>query len=113
MLYNLQILGLVDERAIFALEEIKRVVFAFGNMKSPGPDGLIFAFFKTFWNLIGNDLMILFEVFHIDFPDLHRLNCAFISLVPKKKGLLRVCDFTPLAFSTAYIKLSLKFSLID
>nr|GFA86554.1 RNA-directed DNA polymerase, eukaryota [Tanacetum cinerariifolium] len=36
-------------------DEIKRAVWDCGDNKSPGPDGFTFEFFKTYWDLVGQD----------------------------------------------------------
>lgn len=39
-------------------EEIRKVLFAMRNNKSPGPDGFPDEFFKTTWSILGSDFTI-------------------------------------------------------
>lgn len=45
------------EAEVFA-EEIRRVLFAMPNNKSPGPDGYPCEFYKTTWSVISHDFLI-------------------------------------------------------
>lgn len=40
------------------IEEIKGVLFAMPNDKSPGPDGYTTEFFKKSWSVVGNEFVI-------------------------------------------------------
>jgi hypothetical protein len=42
----------------FTLDEIRRTVFSMSSDNAPGPDGYMSAFFKTCWDIIGNDLTV-------------------------------------------------------
>lgn len=44
-------------------EEIKKVLYAMPNDKSPGPDGYTSEFFKSAWDIIGNDFINAFQSF--------------------------------------------------
>jgi hypothetical protein len=48
--------------ADFTPEEVKKALFAIGDLKAPGPDGLHAIFYKRFWNMLGDDLVR--EVLH-------------------------------------------------
>jgi len=50
--------------APFSLLEIEAVVKESNRDKSPGPDGLNFAFIKEFWYLIKNEVRVMFDQFH-------------------------------------------------
>ena len=43
--------------AQFTTEEVKKAMFAIGNLKAPGLDGLHAIFYKWFWNMLGDDLV--------------------------------------------------------
>lgn len=73
------------------LEELTTSVKLLRNGKSPGIDGLPAEFYKTFWNLLGPDVL---EVFKSSCEDgLLPLSCrrAILTLLPKKgdNGLLK------------------------
>lgn len=74
---------MLDE--VFLLEEIKKIVFSFGDIKTLGP--LYFCLLQTILELIINDDLCLFDAFHKGTLELPRLNYAFISFIPKKKGV--------------------------
>jgi hypothetical protein len=42
--------------ALFSAEDVRKVVFSIGDLKTSGPDGLHAIFYKKFWHLIGNDI---------------------------------------------------------
>ena len=46
-------------------EEIKQAVWDCGGDRAPGPDGFTFKFFKTFWNVIQNDVVRLVRQFFL------------------------------------------------
>ena len=65
-------------------EEITHAVRQAQNDKSPGTDGLTYEFYKSFWQLLGKDLV---QVFNYSFenrelPDLQ--NCSLLTLLFKK-----------------------------
>ncbi|GAU37373.1 hypothetical protein TSUD_22470 [Trifolium subterraneum] len=49
----------------FSAEEIKEVVVKSDGNKSPGPDGFNFAFFKSFWDLLKNEVGVMFDQFFV------------------------------------------------
>ena len=49
----------ISLEAPFTLEEIKSTLFACNPNKSPGPDGLSFLFYQTFWETVKDDLFCL------------------------------------------------------
>ncbi|GKD24172.1 hypothetical protein Tco_1230386, partial [Tanacetum coccineum] len=64
-------------------EEIKKVVWDCGIIKSPGPDGYTFEFFHRYWKIIDNNVVAAVLQFFssgILPPD---CNSSFISLIPK------------------------------
>lgn len=48
----------------FTEAEIHRAVFASEAQGAPGPDGLSFAFYQFFWDLIKTDLLLLCRQFY-------------------------------------------------
>ncbi|CAD6339566.1 unnamed protein product [Miscanthus lutarioriparius] len=70
----------------FSEEEIKSVVFSCYAEGAPGPDGVSLLFYQRFWDLIKNDMLAMFNDFHQGRLDLHRLNFAMITLIPKEEG---------------------------
>jgi hypothetical protein len=56
------------------------------NNKAPGPDGLPPEFYKFFWDIIGADVLNLFNDFYHGKLDIARFNYGLLSLLPKVKG---------------------------
>ncbi|XP_026459913.1 uncharacterized protein LOC113360641 [Papaver somniferum] len=83
------------------------VVKKFGANKSPGPDGFSMEFYKVFLPIIKDDFMKLMnEFFRFGSWD-WRVNCSFISLVPKKEDSCAPKDYRPLSLlGSAYKILS-------
>ena len=46
--------------SLFTLSEFKVALFKLPNGKSPGSDGLTTEFYKTFWDVLANDLLEVF-----------------------------------------------------
>ena len=67
----------------FSEEEIKKAIMSSYAGGGPGPDGLSFIFYQTFWELIKDDFMWLVKDFENGNLDVSRLNFAIITLIPK------------------------------
>nr|GEW31295.1 zinc finger, CCHC-type [Tanacetum cinerariifolium] len=73
-------------------EEIKRALWDCGGDRAPGPDGFTFKIFKTFWEVIQNDVRFVREFFQSAcFPK--GCNFSFIALIPKVGDAKLVLDF--------------------
>ncbi|GKA10549.1 RNA-directed DNA polymerase, eukaryota [Tanacetum coccineum] len=76
-------------------DEIKRAVWDCGDNKSPGPDGFTFEFFKTYWDLVGQDFCAAVEHFFAHGSFAKGCNSSFIALIPKIIDAKFVNDFRP------------------
>ncbi|KAL5558341.1 hypothetical protein UlMin_034552 [Ulmus minor] len=77
-------------------DEVRDVVFSMGAFKAPGPDGMPALFYKTYWNIVGWDLVATVrEVFMID-TMAHSINDSNIVLIPKKPNPTRPNHFRPI-----------------
>ncbi|GJZ64535.1 putative RNA-directed DNA polymerase, eukaryota, reverse transcriptase zinc-binding domain protein [Tanacetum coccineum] len=78
-------------------EEIKRAVWDCGGDRAPGPNGFVFKFFKTFWDLIEGDVVrFVLDFFRTNsFPK--GCNSSFIALIPKVHNAKLVSDFRPIS----------------
>jgi len=72
--YNLQVtttliipsVSDMENDSLFSIpsdQEIKDVVFSFGSYKAPDPDGMSAIFYKTYWNIIGKEVIDSVKVF--------------------------------------------------
>lgn len=78
-------------------EEVRKVLFAMPNNKSPGPDGYPVEFFKTTWSVIAQDFIIAVQsVFRFGFLP-KGVNSTILALVPKKLDSLEMRDYRLIA----------------
>jgi hypothetical protein len=61
--------------------------------KTPGPDGFPAEFYQVFWELIKQDLMVLFQDFHKGNLQLYNLNFGTIILLPKCKEACKIQQY--------------------
>jgi hypothetical protein len=90
----------------FLEEEIRAVILASSKEKAPGPNGFIGLFFSSCWNLVKDDLVKEVQHFYsMNQQDLHFLNQAYVTLIPKKQNPQRVVDFRPISLTHSFAKL--------
>ena len=83
--------------AIESEEEIRKVLFAMPNNKSPGPDGFPCEFFKTAWSVVSQDFIVAVQsVFQFGFLP-KGVNSTILALVPKKLDSMEMKDYRPIA----------------
>lgn len=92
----------------FNLEEIRHTLFSCNPNKSPGPDGISFLFYQTFWDTISEDLFKIFQAFYNRTLDISKLNLASIFLIPKKEDTLTIQNFRPISLINYSFKLITK-----
>jgi mannosylglycoprotein endo-beta-mannosidase len=77
--------------------------------KSPGPDGFTWEFFRAYWSVVKVDVIAAVHAVFVGrdqaFGD---LNCAFITLLPKKEGAIEIKDFRPISLVHSFAKLFAK-----
>ena len=89
-------------------EEIRKILFAMPNHKSPGPDGFPAEFFKTAWSVIRNDFIVSVQsVFKYGFLP-KGVNSTILALIPKKLDSLEMKDYRPIACCNVLYKVVLK-----
>ena len=70
--------------ADFLVKEVYEAISQMELNKAPGPDGFPAEFYKTFWEVIRDDLMALFvQLIQGNLP-LFKLNFGVITLLPKR-----------------------------
>ena len=89
-------------------KELKRALHQLENGKSPGSDGLPVEFFKTFWNIMKDDLleMCLVALEKGELPKSQRE--AIIICIPKKGDLTETCNWRPISLLNADYKILAK-----
>jgi hypothetical protein len=66
-------------------DEIKESVFQIEHNKAPGPDGFSAEFYLVFWEIIKEDLLILFSDFYEESLPLFSLNFGVITCFQRYK----------------------------
>lgn len=84
--------------------EIKEAIMGMGAFKSPGPDGMSVAFYKSYWNTVGVDVIrevqAIFKGGRLKTPHNH----TFLALVPKTDAASRVEHYRPIALCNVFYK---------
>ena len=90
------------------LMEIERALKSFKKDKSPGRDGFPVDFFLAFFDLLGDELVLLVEEARMTRLVLPSLNSNFITLIPKKDNPSTFADFRPISLCNLIYKLIAK-----
>jgi hypothetical protein len=90
--------------ANFSEEEVKDAVFGSYADGAPGPDGLPFLFYQTFWEVIKKDLMRLIDCFCDGDLNLDRLNYGMITLIPKEPEAKTLKKFRPISLKIVALR---------
>ncbi|XP_020262214.1 uncharacterized protein LOC109838161 [Asparagus officinalis] len=78
-------------------EEIRKAVFSIPDNKSPGPDGYGSSFFKSSWNVIGDEVTHAIQEFFQNGKLLGAINSTSITLIPKVHCPNTPADFRPIS----------------
>jgi Reverse transcriptase (RNA-dependent DNA polymerase) len=81
----------------FSLDEIHTAVFQMDLNKASNPDRFSMLFYQTFWDLIKDDLLVMFQNFYVDHFDLAHLNRVLICLIPKVKDVIILKNYQPIS----------------
>ena len=89
----------------FIADEIQHALKQMAPTTAPGPDGKSPIFYKTFWNIVGNDVIkTVLDALNSGY--VHKsLNETFIALSPKVKNPNKVSDFRPISLCNVVYKL--------
>jgi hypothetical protein len=85
--------------ANFTEQVVKDAVFSSYAKGAPGPDGFPFLFYQHFWNLVKQDLQLMFNDWNNDDLDLFRLNFSLLTLIPKEADAVIIQKFRPIALT--------------
>lgn len=94
--------------ALFTEGEIENCLRECNADKSQGLDGFNFKFFHTFWPLLKEDILDLFNDFHKSKCFVKSLNSTSLVLIPKMVGAKNIKNFRPISLVSSLYKLIFK-----
>lgn len=94
-------------------DEIKETINKLHVDKSPDPDGFNGAFFKSFWDIIGMDLVRVIQLFFKGDILLRKVNTTFITRVPKVKDANNLNQYRPISCVNRIYKIMSKMTKIS
>lgn len=78
-------------------QEIKDAMFSMKNDNAPGPDGFTIEFYKSNWDLVGNEFIEAISYFFSQDYIYYPINATAISLIPKVENPFRMKEFRPIS----------------
>lgn len=76
--------------------------------KAPGPDGFSTRYLKTCWDVVGKEILEVFEAFHKQDQWCRSLSVTFITLILKKKEASEAKGYRPISLVGCLYKLLAK-----
>nr|GFC80304.1 RNA-directed DNA polymerase, eukaryota, reverse transcriptase zinc-binding domain protein [Tanacetum cinerariifolium] len=86
-------------------DKIKKSVWDCGPDKSPGPDGFTLDFFRRFWSIVGEDVILAVKEFFSSGVIPNGCNSSFIALIPKVMDAKLINDFRPISLVECQYKI--------
>jgi hypothetical protein len=105
---NLSVEEVVQLERPFEEMEVKEVIEASQNNKSPGPNGFNFEFFRGCWEVIKGDLMKVFHEFFTNTTMPRGMLSYFITLIPKVTNPHSISEFRPISLLGSLYKIVAK-----
>ena len=90
--------------APYKVEEVELAIKEMPPLKAPGPDGMPFLFYQTYWMEVGMDITQVVLSCLNSGSILKSINHTFIILIPKVKNLERVSEFRPISLCNVIYK---------
>ena len=92
----------------YTAEEVLKALHHMAPLTAPGPDGMSLIFYKSFWHIVGKDVIevVLIALNSGTIPD--SINSTFIALIPKIKDPWKVSDFRFISLCNVVYKLIAK-----
>jgi len=89
----------------FTADEVRRALVNIGDLKAPGPDGMLAIFYKKFWDIIGDQIVM--EVLGVlnGGPVPSEWNETTIVLIPKVNRPEQVKDLRPISLYNVLYKI--------
>ncbi|XP_060183173.1 uncharacterized protein LOC132613142 [Lycium barbarum] len=98
---NEEIASLFEQQVLllqpYTGKEVKTTVFQIDSNKSPGPDGYGSGFFKSAWEIVGEDVVTAVLEFFTNGKLLKQLNATNIALIPKISSPEQASQFRPIS----------------
>ena len=89
----------------FHAKEVWVALKQMAPLTTPGPDGMLPIFYKSFWHIVGEDVtMVVLKVLNSGVVP-ESLNSTFTALIPKVKQPRKVYDFRPISLCNVVYKL--------
>ena len=92
----------------FSENKVKDVVFQMEHNKAPGPDGFPAEFYQKFWEVIKDDLLLMFQELHAGNLPLFSLNFGVITLLPKVQEANVIQQYRPICLLNVSFKIFTK-----
>lgn len=97
---------LAELDAAFNEEEVRHVIREMPSNKPPWSDGSTDHFYKSCWPITKKEIMSALNAPHVtNGQGFYKLNCALITLLPKKDGVILIKDFWPIGLIHSFGKL--------
>lgn len=90
--------------AMVTREEIYRAIRCMGGFKALGPDGFQAIFYKSQWNIVGDDLCRLIVDIFNEPSRVEEVNETLITLIPKMEAVSKLKDFRPISLCNVSYK---------
>ncbi|KAL5553303.1 hypothetical protein UlMin_040704 [Ulmus minor] len=84
--------------------EIHDTVFRMGSFKAAGPDGMPSLFYKSYWNIVGAEVVSAVRDFFVTGTLHPYINSSNIVLVPKSQSATTVNHYRPIAVCNVIYK---------
>jgi hypothetical protein len=92
----------------FSESEIKYAIFSMEKNTAPRPDHFPVEFYQHCWDIIKDDMVVLFSDFHNLNLDIGRFNYGIITLLPKIKEANNIRQYRPICLLDVVYKIFTK-----
>ena len=89
----------------YTTEEVKVALFQMGPTKAPGPDGMNALFYKKFWHVVGDTVVLAVLDFLNNGNMLPEINHTNIVLIPKIRNPVKMSNFRLISLCNVIYKI--------